>query len=214
MIDRPVTRSILIILSEIGKPKLTNLDVLIADNQIRLQSPQVKFLEQQLELLQRHSLVYNDEGTHASRTEREFDPTPILRSRVIKPTNALEVGLIGIESLVIRVPVACMQVQDLALLSRVDNTDLDVFVFVLEHLHLVLRLDELLDQPQKLPQRYPPMYEDVDDHAALAESEDEFGTVFCSCCVVAPQTPEVGLACVEALPVAISTDWVVHWLMF
>lgn len=56
-------------------PTVTNpeLDVLVADN-VLLQYLLVELLKQRLELLERDSLVYDNEDCHASRAELEEDP--------------------------------------------------------------------------------------------------------------------------------------------
>jgi hypothetical protein len=75
---------------------------------------------------------------------------------------------------------------------------------------VAFHFEEAREQYLELPLWYSLVYENVDDHASLAESEVNSAAVFCSCVVVAAEAMEFRFIGVEALPVAICTAGVVH----
>lgn len=176
VVDLPVVEMILIKIYAVMDPKL---NVLVTDN-ILLQSLLLEVCKQRFELLRRHSLVYNDEDGHASRAKLEEDPRLILCSCVVVTTEALEIGLVGIESFVVEVHVARVE---LAVAFAPINSQFDIVVT--EHALVAFDFEGPSEPHFELPLWYPVVYEDMDDHASLTEAEVDSAAVFCSCLVVA-----------------------------
>lgn len=91
-----------------------------------------------------------------------------------------------------------------------EATDLYLDVCVTEYALVAFRSEESCEQDLELPYWDLAVYENVNEHASLAESEVDPAPVFCSCLVVAAQAVEVGLVGIEALPVAVGTHWIFH----
>ena len=85
-------------------------------------------------------------------------------------------------------------------------TDLYLDVVVTDHTFVAFHSVEPREQDLELPYWRSVVYEDMDIHASLAESEAEPAAVFCSCFVVPAQAVEIGLVGVEALPVAVGAQ--------
>lgn len=78
--------------------------------------------------------------------------------------------------------------------------DLYFHVLVTDHTFVAFHSEEPHEQDLDLPYWRSVVYEDMDNHASLADSEVEPAAVFCSCFVVPAQAVEIGLVGVEALP--------------
>ena len=207
IINLPIAQTILPRISAVANP---NLDILVAEH-IPFRALLAELLEQGLEFLQRHSLVYDDVNTHARRAKSVKHPRLILCLYVVNATKMLDMSLIGIEDFVVGVHVAWVfPVADLLLSSSsaVANSDLDIFVP--DHSFASLRCEEAVEQRFELLHRYPSVHEDDDVHARLAELEDDLGSVFCVGFVVTAHTPEVGLVGIDAFPVAVGAAWIIH----
>lgn len=149
--------------------------------------------------------MYDDEDCRASWAELEEDPRLVLCSCVVVTAEALEVSLVGVENLVIGMHVARVEAG-----VSFEATNLYLDVRITEYALMAFRSEESREHNLELPYWDLAVYENVNEHASLAESEVDSAAVFCSCFIVAAQAVEVGLVGIEALPVAVGTHWVIH----